>query len=73
MVGLQYGAAILQIIVENFQGDKLDLGCDPDVPLLGIQPKDSASSSTDTCSTVLTAVVLTIVSKWKPSKPSLTW
>lgn len=36
MVGLEMGTVTLQIIVVNSQEAKLDVGCDADIPLLGI-------------------------------------
>lgn len=57
------GAATFQIIVENSQEAELDPGWDPDIPLLGMQPMDSESSSPDTCSTMFTADLFTRVRK----------
>jgi hypothetical protein len=44
---------------------KINVPCDPSVPLLTVCPKDLASCTTDTCSTLFTDTLLTTSLKWK--------
>lgn len=50
VLGLQTGAATMEIIVENSQKLKVNLPCDPALQHLDICPKDLTSYSTDSCS-----------------------
>jgi hypothetical protein len=38
---------------------------DPDIPLLGIYPKDAPTCNKDTCSTIFIAALFIIARSWK--------
>ena len=46
---------------------KIELPCDPAIPLLGINPEKTIIQK-DTCTTVLTAALFTIARTWKQPK-----
>lgn len=64
LVAMQNGMATL----EESQKSEIDLQYGPAISLIGIYPKESTSYSTDTCSPVFIASLLTIFSKWKQTK-----
>jgi hypothetical protein len=47
---------------------KLEVPCDPEIPLLSIYPKEMKSASQrDTCTPMIIVALFTIAKKWKQS------
>jgi hypothetical protein len=54
--------------VENSQKAKINLPCDPAIPLFGIFPKDLVFCSTDLYSATFITALFTLAQRWKQSK-----
>lgn len=67
-MALQTGPLTLETSIENSQDAEINLPYDLAIPLLGMWPKGSTSSFTDTCLATFIAVLLTLAREWKQPK-----
>ena len=66
--GTVNSSANLEICWRMFKKLKINLHYGPVIPLLSTCPKDLTFFSTDTCSFIFTAAIVTTASKWQQSK-----
>jgi hypothetical protein len=64
LVGLQTGKTTLEINLEVLRKLKIDLPEDPNIPLLGIYPKDAPPCHRGTCSIIFIVALFVRASPW---------
>lgn len=67
LVGVQTGAAAVEICMESSQKLNKELCCNPDVALLGVYPEDLKLDHRNTCTFMFIATLFTIAKKVEPA------
>ena len=64
LVGMQIGTAIIQNSMRFLKKLKIQIPCDPAIPLLGIYPYKTVIRK-DTCIPIFTAALFIVAKTWK--------